>query len=217
MNLPRTGVDGRQGIGGGVVGIVVAVDAYVVAGNFAGHGGNNLGYFIGQDAAVGIAQDDPPRPGVMRRLQASQRIGRIGFIAIEEMLGIEYDLGLARLQMRHAVADHGQIFLARDAQCHVHMKIPSLAHHAHRIDLGPRQDGQTGIVAGAAPRPPGHAEGNETGVAQGRRVGKERVIRRIGAGPAALHIIDTQTIEGGGNRHLIGRAEIDPLSLRPIA
>ena len=80
-----------------------------------------------------------------------------------------------------------------------------------------RIDGEARIVGGAAPGTAGHAERHELGILELRRIGKEPVVRRIRARPAALDIVDTQQVELARNRRLVGHSEIDALRLGPVA
>ena len=50
-----------------------------------------------------------------------------------------------------------------------------------------------------------------------RRALEEGVVGRVGAGPAALDIVDAEPVELAGDRRLVGGPEIDALRLRPVA
>ncbi len=93
LHLPRARVDRGERVGHGIAGVVMAVDAEPVAGDARGdHLGGDAAHLGRQRAAVGVAEHDPARAGVERGAQAGQRIGGIGAVAVEEMLGVEQRL-----------------------------------------------------------------------------------------------------------------------------
>ena len=85
------------------------------------------------------------------------------------------------------------------------------------LGLGLHQGRQARIVGRAAAGPPGHAEGDEAGPLESRRIVEEGVVDRIGAGPAALDIVDPKAVQGLGDRYLVGDRKIDALGLRSVA
>ena len=50
-----------------------------------------------------------------------------------------------------------------------------------------------------------------------RRIGEEAVVGRIGAGPAALDVVDAQQVELARDRGLVGHGEIHALGLRAVS
>ena len=73
-----------------------------------------------------------------------------------------------------------------------------------------------GIVRGRAARPPRHAEGGEGGV-ELAVLGEQLGVGRIGAGIAALDIVDAKIVEHLGDRQLVVEREIDAVRLRAVA
>ena len=89
LDLAHAGIDGGQRIGHGLVGVVMGMDAEMAAGHGFRHGADDLGHFAGQRAAIGVAQHHPARAGLVGFRGAGQRIGRIGLVAVEEMLAVD--------------------------------------------------------------------------------------------------------------------------------
>src|SRR5262249_53190932 len=95
--------------------------------------------------------------------------------------------------------------------------VPALAHEADRLDARVGERRQAGIIGRAAPRAVRHAEGGEACAPERRRIGEEGVVGRVGAGPAALDVVDAETVERLRDRPLVLDAEIDALRLRAVA
>ena len=72
------------------------------------------------------------------------------------------------------------------------------------------------IVGGRAARPPRHAEGGE-GRVDLAVLAEELGVGRIGAGIAALDIVDAELVEHAGDRELVVEREIDAVRLRAVA
>ena len=216
LDLPDPRLDRGQGIGNRVFGIVMGVDAEMRAGDMP----RDLGYdaidLVRQGAAVGIAQHDPARAGVVGGLQAVQGEFRVGLVAVEEMLGVEHNLVEPPARQRDALADHGDIFLERRLEGDIDMKVPGLADHADGSRLRRQDGGQARIVLGAASRPARHPEGGEFRRLQRRRRLEERVVGRVRSGPAAFDIVDAQRIERFGDHCLVPNGKIDAPGLRAV-
>lgn len=69
-----------------------------------------------QGAAVGVAQHDPARPRLQRRLQARQRIIGVGAVAVKEMLGIKQRLAPLGGDMGKRGRNRLAVFLQRHAK-----------------------------------------------------------------------------------------------------
>ena len=88
LDVRGPGRHGRQGVGHRARRVVVAVDAQPRAGSVSdrGHHVTELG---GQHAAVGVAQRHQVGAGLHRRAHHLERVGRVGPVAVEEVLGVE--------------------------------------------------------------------------------------------------------------------------------
>ena len=85
------------------------------------------------------------------------------------------------------------------------------------IGLGGEQRLEARIVGDRAARPLGHAEGGELGVAERPRLGEEPGVGRVGAGIAALDIVDAERVELLGDQPFVLDREIDAVRLRAVA
>ncbi len=139
----------------------MGVDAHMIARHHRRHRLDDRLDFVGQRAAVGVAQHHPARALLMGRFGAGERIVRIGLVAVEEMLAIEQHLAALRLGGAHAVADRGEVVLKRRLQGDSHVIVPGLCHVADGVGAGIEQRREARIVGGRAARPPRHAERRE--------------------------------------------------------
>jgi hypothetical protein len=149
--------------------------------------------------------------------EAGQGVAGIGRIAVEKMLGVEDHLGHPARRLHEALLDHAQVLVRRDAQRLLDLKGRALADQGDHVGPALEEHRQARIVGGAAPGPSGHAEGAKASVGKLGRVGEEAVVGRVGARPAAFDIVDAELVEHQGDRHLVGRREVDALGLRAVA
>ena len=194
------------------------MNAQMSAGNACGnHFAHDTGNIMGQHAAIGVAQHDPASARIISSANGLNRIGGIGFVAVEEMFGIEHHLGHAGAGMGNGFGDHAEVFLQLDPQRHNHLEIPAFAHHGHRINRC-RQNGiQPRIIIRRAACPARHAECRQLGRLEHGRCAEKSIVGRIGSRPSAFHIIQPQRIQFAGNLDLIGGRKIHALRLRAIA
>ncbi len=168
-------------------------------------------------AAIGVAQDQPRRAGIRRRLHALQRVVRIGLVAVEEMLGIQQRLAAARHHRGDGFGDAVDIVLARNLERDIDMEIPALGDEAGRAGLRVQHGRQARIVGGAAPGALGHAEGGQLRMCQRRRIGEELRVGRVGAGEAALDVVEAEAVQRQRDLALVLDREVDTLRLRAVA
>ena len=95
--------------------------------------------------------------------------------------------------------------------------VPRLGDKADGVGLGFEQRGEPGIVGGRAARPPRHAEGGEGGVLQSLISREQFGVGRVGAGIAALDIVDAEIVEHARDGDLVGEREVDAVGLRAVA
>ena len=139
LDLPHPGAHRGQRIGHRLLGVVMGVNADVIAGNVLYHLGDDGLDLMRHGAAIGVAQHHPARAGIIGRFGAGQREFRIFLVAVEEMLAVEHDLAAGRFRRLHAVADRGEIFLVGGLQRHPHLIGRRLGDEADRIRLGFQQ------------------------------------------------------------------------------
>ena len=181
------------------------------------HRADNLEHFRGQRAAIGIAQHHPRGSALMRRFHTIYGVARVVLVAVEEMLTIEYRLAALVHGGGNRPADHVQIFLKACLDRGLDMEIPGFADKAGGRNLGIKDGVQPRVVGGAAAATAGHAKGHHARVSGLRRRGEKGIVCRVGAGPAALDVIDANLVQRGGNRDLVGLREVDTAGLSPVA
>ena len=136
LDLEAAGLDGGQGIGDRQPAVVVDVDAQLHAGDAPLDGGDPGPDFLGQTAAVGVAQDQAFGAGLPGGLNGVEGVGRIGLPAIEEVLGvIEYGAARGLLQKGHARRDHRQVVGQLHPQGFHHVEVPGFPEDADDIGL----------------------------------------------------------------------------------
>ena len=132
LDLPRAGAHRRERIGHAVVGVVMHMDAETIAGDGLDHLGDDRLDLLGQRAAIGVAQHDPARAGLIGRFGASQRVIGIGLVAVEEMLAVDQRLAARRHHGLDRLLDAGEILLEADAERDIDMEVPGLGDQADR-------------------------------------------------------------------------------------
>ena len=216
LDLARAGPHRGEGIRDRLLGVVMGVDADVLAGNGLDHRADDRLDLMGQRSAICVAQHDPARARLIGRLGAGERILRIGLVAVEEMLAVEQHFPALRGGGAYAVADRGEIVLERRLQRDAHMIVGRLRDEADRVGVGGEETGKPRVVGNRAAGPPRHAEGRE-GRAQ-RPLGAEQFgVGRVRAGIAALDVIDAEIVEQAGDRQLVMQREVDAVGLRAVA
>ena len=91
----------------------------------------------GKDPAVGVAEHDKIRAGLLRRLPGRQRVFGIVLVPVEGVLGVVNDELAVVLEKAHRVADHRQVLIGRRAQDFLDVQQPGLAED--------RDDGRLGV------------------------------------------------------------------------
>ena len=216
LDLARAGAHGRQRVRHRLFGVIVRMDADMVAGHVLHHLADDLLDLMRQRAAIGVAQHHPARARFVRGLGAGERIFGVGLVAVEEMLAVDQHLAALLLRGLHAVADRGEVLLIRRLQRDPHVVVPRLRHEADRVRLGVEQDRKPGIVRGRAARPPRHAERRERR-AEFAVLGEQFGVGRIRARIAALDVVDAELVEQLRDRELVVQREIDAVHLRAVA
>ena len=216
LDLPRAGAHGGECVGHRLLGVVMGVDADMVAGNVLADLADDLFHLVRQRAAIGVAEHDPARAFLIGRLGAGERVGGIGLVTVEEMLAVEQHLAAFGLGGAHAVADRGEVLLIGRLQRDAHVIVPGFGDEADGVGFGGKERGEARIVRRRAARPPRHAE---RGDLRARRpaFGEKLGVDRIGARIAGLDIIDAELVEHAGDRELVGEREIDAVRLRAVA
>ena len=110
-----------------------------------------------------------------------------------------------------------EVLLLGGAERDADVVVPGLGDEADGVGLGVEQAAQAGIVGEADARPLGHAEGGEGRARSVRFFSKKARVGRVGAGIAALDIVDAELVEHAGDQHLVLQREVDAVGLRAVA
>ena len=105
-------------------------------------------------------------------MQARQRIGGVGAVAVKEMLGVKQGFALLRHQMGNGRSNCVAVFIQGDVQGGGDVKIMGFADQAHGGGLRVQNRRQNIVVFGTAPHPFGHPERRHRGAGV-RRVGEK--------------------------------------------
>ena len=111
LDLAHAGAHRGQRVGDRLLGIVMGVDAEIFARHMLDDLAHDVLDLVRHGAAIGVAQHDPARTGIVSRLCAGQRVFRVRLVAVEEMLAVDQRLAAFRLRRRNAVADRGEVLL----------------------------------------------------------------------------------------------------------
>src|SRR5476649_790913 len=96
------------------------------------------------------------------------------------------------------------------------MESRAFADEADSVGLSRERGGKPRVVRSRAAGALGHAEGGELRL-EPARLGKQRGVGRVGAGIAALDVIDAEIVQEPHDAELIGEREVDAVHLRTVA
>ena len=218
LDVPRAGENGGQRIGDRVVGVVMGVDAEMRARHMLSPTSATMRPISCGSVPPLVSHSTTQRaPAAWAVLATMQGVVLVGLVAVEEMLAIDDCLAALKERCLDRLADVVQIFLERAAERDTDMVVPGLGDEGDDIGVRGEKARHARIIGGGAACPFGHAEGCETGALQLRPLREKFGIERIGAGIAALDIIDPETIEQRGDMALVGERKIDIRRLRAVA
>ena len=216
LDLARAGAHCGERVGNRLAGIVVGMDADPLAREARDHGAHDPLHLVGQRAAVRVAKHDPASAGVKRDLDAGERVVGIGLVAVEKVLAVEHRLPTGGGRRGDRLGDRIQVLLVGAAERQPHMEVPGLADEADRVGIGLEEVLQAGVVGDRAAGALHHAEGGEFCAARPLPF-KERGVGRIGAGIAALDIVDPELVEHLRDENLVLQREINARRLLAVA
>jgi hypothetical protein len=185
-----------------------------------GDGADHVGQLGRHHAAVGVAQRDHVRAGRGGGAHHLQRVGRVGPVAVEEVLGVqEHPLALGA-QVGDRVGDHGQVFLQRGPQGQQDVPVVTLGDQGHdrRARFAQRDD--LGVIGRLRAGPAGRAERGELRVLEvqlGGSAAEELGVLRDRARPAALDEPDAEVVQLPRDDQLVRDGQVQPLLLGPVA
>jgi hypothetical protein len=124
----------------------VGVDAEMIAGNLFCDLADNLLDLLRQRAAVGVAEDHPPRAGIVGRLCAGKRVAGVRLVSVEEMLAVEQHFPPGFTRRRYRLPDAVEIVFLGRLQRHPHLVVGRLGHKADGIGFRFEKRAEAGIV-----------------------------------------------------------------------
>ena len=217
LDLPRAGAHRGERIRHGLFGVVVGVDADMIAGNFFADFADDALDLVRQRAAIGVAQHHPARAFLVSGLRAGERISGLGLVAVEEMLAVEQHFAALGLGGAHGVADRGEVLFLRGLERDAHVIVPGLGDEADGVGLA-RREARPGPDRSTPSGPGRRVMPKAVNFARiGRFSAKEAGVGRIGAGIAAFDIVDAELVEHARDGELVGQREIDAIGLRAVA
>src|SRR6476660_9454557 len=216
LSLSGAGAHRGERIGHAIVGVVMHVDADMIAGDVLHNIGHDPLDLLRQRAAIGVAQHHPAGAGLVGRLGAGERVIGIGLVAVEEMLAVDERLAPRGDDGRNRLSDGLQILLEADAERHLDMEVPGLGDETDGRCLRREHRLEARIVRDRAAGPLGHAEGGELGQSKLLRRGEELRVGWSGAGISRLDIVDAEHVELLGDQPFVLEREVDALGLRAV-
>ncbi len=175
---------------------------------------------VGEETAVGVAQDQPLGSGLVGCLQRFESEPGVGPVPVEEVLGIEEDPPTVGAEMRDRIADHGDAFLQIDPERLGHVIVPRFADETDDFGSCLEQRRELLVVCGAPVGVSRRSEGDERGVLEvefPRGPREELVVLGVGARPSSLDVGDTEIVQQAADLKFVASGERDPLLLRAVA
>ena len=195
----------------------MGVDAEIAPGDAGGDDpGDDVADLRRLGAAIGVAQHNPARAGLVGGPGAGERIGRVLLEAVEEVLAVDHRLAAGVARGRDRGRDGFEVLLVGAAERDAHLVLRALGDVADRVGLRLQQRGDARIVGGRHAGALGHAEGDE-GRAACALLLEEGAVGWVGARIAALDIVDAELVQHGRDRRLVLDGEVDARRLLAVA
>ena len=219
LDLQRARADGGKRVGHRTAGIVVTVNAQLLAGKRARNDADYLLHLEGKRAAVRLAKIDGVGTGLACRADARERVVGIGLVAVEEVLGVEHDGEPVGLQIRDRVGDHAQVFLERGLQCARDLDIPCFPDDGRHRSAALDEVGEPLVLVGRRALLAGGPERGDArmGKRQLPHTAEELDVLRVRRGETALDEIDAERVEPLHDAQLVVKRKRDTLALLAVA
>jgi hypothetical protein len=218
LNVGDSRIDRRNGVGYGQVRIVMAVDA-----EFAIEARpdlrDDLGQARGDGAAIRVAEAENIGAGNLGGFEGAECERRIGGVTVEEVLGVEDDFPAVLFQIGYGLRNQLDVFLFADTEGALGVKIPGFSEDGDNRSARLDQGADVRIAIDSVPCEPRGSERGETRVfeAEFGRASEELLVARVGAGPAALNVVDPKLVELLRDGDLVVHREGDGFALCTIA
>ncbi len=212
-------VDGDQGVGHAAGGVVVAVNAQPGSRRVV-RGGDDVAEFVRHHAAVGVAQGDDVGAGLRGGSHDFEGVGRVGLVAVEEVLGVQEDPLAVLAEVGDRVGDHGEVFLEGCPEGQKDVPVVTLGDQSHDRRARFAQRGDLGVIGRLHAGPAGRAERGELRALEvkfGGGAAEELGVLGDRAGPAALDEPDTELVQLPRDDQLVGHRQVQALLLRAVA
>ena len=200
LDLAHAGLDGGQRIGDRLAGVVMGMDAEMLARHAGGdHARATMSRISDGCVPPLVSQSTTQRaPASIGRLGAGERIVGIGLVAVEEMLAIDHRLLAGGDRRLDGVADAVEVFLVGAAERDVDMVVPALGDKADGIGLRAASSAASPDRWRPKRRPAWSCRRRRSRRVSVRFFGEEGGVGRVGAGIAALDIVDAEFVEHAG-------------------
>ena len=174
-----------------------------------------------QHPAVGVAQRDDLGARVVRRAEHLERVGAVGAVAVEEVLGVEEDLPAPRRagarRCRGPSRGSPPAWCAGPARRAGRATWRPASRRRRRCRAAPRPAGRRPPSTPARRVAPKAASLACCRSSSSARAAEELGVLGVGARPAALDVAHAELVEVAGDRQLVGDGEVEPLLLGAVA
>ncbi len=173
------------------------------------HLADDLGHFVGQAAAIGVAEHEAVGARRLRGLESTEGVVAVLLEAVEEMLGVVDDLLEVLEEVGDGVTDHRDVLVEGRPERMRHVEVPGLAEDGdhgrarldQRLDIAVLLRPHAGTARGAEG---GDLRGLEDGVLDAL---EEAQILGVRAGPAALDVVDAESVQALRDADLVLHGE----------
>ena len=150
---------------------------------------------VRQRAAIGVAEHDPARAGLVGGPGAGQRIVGIGLVAVEEMLAVEHRLAARARRPRATLSRIAlEVLLQRAAERDVDVVVPALATKQIASASASSRAARPGSLAAERPARLVMPKAVKRAALRALR-SKKSVSSGLAPGIAALDIVDAEPVE----------------------
>ena len=179
----------------------------------------DFGNVARESAAIRIAQAKAVGSGLHRHREGLQRVVGIGFVAIEEMLGVVHHFPSTLLEVADGVSDHAQVLVEGGAQDVGDLIVPALAEYGDGRCSRLQQRQHVAVTSHIGPHLARAAEGDDARMLKPECLDalEELQILRIRARVAGLDVIDAERIESLDNLDLVFHRVGDALRLGAVS
>ena len=218
LDVGRAGLQGGDGVGDAKAAVVVGVDPDPGVQLAVGEGGDPRD-LARHRAAVGLAEADDVRAGLLRGLPGGEGVFGLVLEPVEAVLGVvDHDLALV-LQVADRVGDHREVLVRFHPEDLGDVEQPGLADHADDRGRRVEQHPYLLVLLDRHALFARETEAGDLGVLPlaAFRLLEELHVLRVRARPSAFDVVDPEGVQPLGDAQLVGQGEIDAFALRTVA